>query len=490
MRRHSTIFSLPSLLIFAILVAGLGLTIWRQGGLAFSPGELSSTGDAEVILEGYESHADFEKRCSLCHQPLSSLQAELCVDCHTNIGDQITMQNSFHGRLEDVIRCNECHADHQGREHDLRLGSLDNFDHSTLDFSLIWHQVDYDLEPIACLDCHTANNKFSVQNASCSICHAGTDGEFILVHVYDFGDGCVDCHDGLDSMARFDHANSKFQLEGVHQELQCAECHVQGQFQDLATDCTACHAEPPEHIGMFGKDCAACHDSMAWSPARVNGADFDHEIDTHFSLDLHQVDFGGATISCQNCHQEEQGDFSPDTCFGCHALDDQINMLQHQVEMGGTCLECHDGVDRMRSFDHQAVFHLDGSHLGVECQGCHVEQLYQGTPSECKDCHAEPEIHFGFFGLTCDYCHETLGWYPALLTQHTFPIDHGDQGESECQACHLASYGEYTCYSCHEHSPEDVADKHRDIKFTEAELLNCTACHLDGQVHEIVENED
>jgi hypothetical protein len=144
----------------------------------------------------------------------------------------------------------------------------------------------------------------------------------------------------------------------------------------------------------------------------------------------------------------------------------------------------------MRNFDHQAVFPLDGGHMEIECQACHVAQLYQATPNACKDCHPEPEIHLGFFGLTCEYCHETNSWYPAQLTQHTFPIDHGDQGESECQTCHIASYGEYSCYACHEHSLEEVQDKHSDLNLLAAELSICTECHLDGQVHELNEGED
>ena len=489
MRRRSTIFSIPSMLILVILLVGLGLTIWRQGGLAFSPGDLSSTGSQGVMLEGYKSHADFEKQCSSCHQPLSSLQAELCMECHTGIGDQITMQNSLHGKLEDVMQCAACHSDHQGRQHDLKLGSLDDFDHSLLAFSLIWHRLDYDQEPIACLDCHVTDSQFSVPNASCSNCHAGADGEFVLVHAADFGDGCVECHDGLDSLARFEHINSDFPLEGVHQEVACAACHVQGQFAALPSDCAACHVEPPLHSGMFGTDCAACHNSQAWSPALVAGATFDHNTHTRFSLELHPVDFQGNDLSCQGCHVEEISGFSQETCFGCHALDDESFMLEHKQDFGGSCLECHDGTDRMRTFDHQAVFPLDGSHLQVDCQGCHVNQLYQDTPSLCRDCHTEPEIHLGFFGLTCEYCHETSSWYPAQLTRHTFPIEHGGRGESDCQTCHISSYAEYTCYSCHEHSSEEVIKKHREFDMSAGELSNCVACHLDGQVHEFVESE-
>lgn len=490
MRRRSTIFSLPSILIFSLLLAGLGLTIWRQGGRAFSPGDLSGTGDPGVTLKGFESHVDFEQQCSLCHQPLTSLQADLCTACHTSIGEQITNQSGLHGKIEAVMQCFECHSDHQGREHDLRLGSLEGFDHSLVDFSLIWHQVDYDSAAITCTGCHVSDNQFSVENTACANCHAGVDHEFVEQHTTDFGHTCVDCHDGLDSMARFDHVNSEFHLEGVHLELECAQCHVQGQFDGLPGDCAACHAEPAEHVGMFDTDCAACHKATGWSPASMSGVEFNHNSDTSFNLNLHRVDFDGSTISCLGCHDVGGYKITEPSCFDCHALDDQVFMSQHQLELGSSCLECHDGVDRMSTFDHQAIFQLDGSHIGVECQACHTNQRYQDTPAECKDCHAEPEIHLGFFGLQCEYCHDSNGWIPAQLVQHAFPIDHGEEGESACETCHTSTYAEYTCFSCHEHTPTEIDDKHKDFNLTPVELSNCTECHLDGQVHEFPEHEE
>ena len=490
MRRRSTILSLPSLVIFSVLLTALGLAIWRGGGLAFSPGDLSGKNHPDIVLAGYSSHAEFEGQCSLCHQPLTSLQADLCVDCHSGVEDQITMKNSLHGNLKNVMQCAECHSDHQGREFDLRLGNLGDFDHSMIAFSLIWHQVDYSLAPIECLDCHVTDDRFSVSTISCATCHANHDGDFMLAHVKDFGDGCMSCHDGLDSMARFEHANSDFHLLGMHQEISCVECHVESQFEDLQSDCASCHAEPAGHSGFFGTDCAACHDANAWKPAVLEGGSFDHNTGTRFSLVLHTQDYAGASMSCQSCHPGGIDEFTPETCFQCHAPEDQDFMIQHQAELGGQCIECHDGVDRMRNFDHQDYFPLEGGHGVLECQSCHVNQVYQGTPGECKDCHLEPEIHAGFFGLTCEYCHESNSWYPGQLQKHSFPIDHGDQGESECQTCHVATYSEYSCYTCHEHTAEEVLEKHDDLNLPAGQLAACTDCHLDGLVHELNEKDD
>jgi hypothetical protein len=116
-----------------------------------------------------------------------------------------------------------------------------------------------------------------------------------------------------------------------------------------------------------------------------------------------------------------------------------------------------------------------------------VEQVYRDTPAECKDCHPEPEIHAGYFGEKCEYCHSTFSWFPAQLVNHQFPIDHGEQGELECQVCHITTYSEYSCYECHEHRIDKIQDKHEELNIPATELAVCTECHNDGLVHDLDE---
>lgn len=484
MRRRSTVISLPGLLILVFLLSGLGFTLWRQGGLAFSPGALSSSGSSGGNIGGFDSHADFEGQCALCHQPLTSIQANQCLACHTGIGVQLLMQDSLHARFEQVEKCSQCHPDHRGKDFDLRLGSLENFDHSVLSFSLIWHQVDYSLTPMQCSACHLSDDRFSVSIDLCTTCHAGQDLAFMTTHLADFGNDCMNCHDGLDTLTRFDHANSSFPLDGSHADQTCASCHQQGQFLNLPADCVDCHSEPAIHLGVFGIECGSCHDTSSWKPALLAGESFDHFDHSGFSLELHTQDFSGDSIVCTTCHAQDVRTFEQATCNDCHALDDNDFIVQHQSQLGNNCLACHDGTDRMKGFNHQIVYPLEGRHAEIECKACHVDEVYLGTSTECKDCHLEPEVHIGFFGLKCEYCHNTSSWYPAQLVSHQFPIDHGDQGEVECTVCHLSTYSEYTCYGCHEHEVNEIADKHKDLDISTAELANCTECHLDGFVHE------
>ena len=142
----------------------------------------------------------------------------------------------------------------------------------------------------------------------------------------------------------------------------------------------------------------------------------------------------------------------------------------------------------MTHFDHNQVFVLDGRHAEIGCGNCHGTDpqtvVYTGLPGRCVDCHAEPEIHAGFFGVECQECHETSAWSPAFLKEHAFPLDHGAQGPSECALCHPSVFTEYTCYGCHDHNEADMINKHIEEGISMADLPNCAECHPTGQEDE------
>jgi mono/diheme cytochrome c family protein len=100
-------------------------------------------------------------------------------------------------------------------------------------------------------------------------------------------------------------------------------------------------------------------------------------------------------------------------------------------------------------------------------------------PHECRACHEEPEVHADRFGLNCARCHTLQAWKPALLTRHTFLLDHGGEGQVACQTCHTYSYSEHTCYECHDHTPEQMEEAHAKEEIFEFE--NCAVCHPTGQ---------
>ncbi len=500
-RAHPFLSPLGALLSLALLV-GLAVALRLKGGLAFSPGSLSAQSRPGLRLGGFASHADLEKECKRCHQPLQTAQAALCLECHQGVRQEIEAQSALHGQIAGVQRCVLCHADHRGRDYDLNQEALAHFDHSLARFDLIWHQVNYDATPMACEACHVRGSQgFAFSAASCADCHAGKDPAFLRQHVQDFGEGCLECHDGLDTLARFDHAATGFPLTEKHAALRCVACHSPERrsaavsqpvparglfppghpFQPIASECVACHAEPDLHRGVFDQDCAACHRTAGWRPASLDGASFDHETDAGFSLKRHARDYAGNAISCTACHSGGVRSFQPADCAACHTEHDAAFMAGHTEKYGPACQDCHDGVDRMRNFDHARLFPLDGRHAEIGCQDCHAGFKFRGTPRACVECHAEPQIHAGFFGLKCESCHTTQAWTPAFLRFHNFPLDHGSQGQVSCQTCHPSNYVEYTCYGCHEHQPDPMATQHARLDLTPAELLACARCHPDGK---------
>ena len=107
-----------------------------------------------------------------------------------------------------------------------------------------------------------------------------------------------------------------------------------------------------------------------------------------------------------------------------------------------------------------------------------LENVSEDDPHQCKECHDDPEVHLGKFGLDCSRCHVTAAWVPAQLTRHIFRLDHGGEGKVACETCHEDSYDEHTCYSCHDHQPDEMQEVHAQEDIPEFE--DCVACHPTG----------
>jgi hypothetical protein len=476
--------SRTGIVLTIILLGGLGFSLWKDRGMAFSPGTLTAKQQQGVILQGFQAHADFEKECRYCHVPLEATVGEMCLTCHAEIANQVKSGEGIHAQIENVHRCYVCHSDHQGRDFDPTLAAIDSFDHSFTQFSLLHHQENYAGTPMACSACHNLEDYSAVADSSCQDCHGSYDREFLTVHSKDYGENCLGCHDGIDRMRAFDHDKTGFALDGQHAQVTCGACHASDLISVTKTSCQGCHAEPEVHRGMFEQTCANCHSTQGWSPASLAGQLFNHLVNTGFALDRHWVDYGGQPLLCSSCHQVNLQIFDQQLCVDCHTQADLVFMEGHQRQFGADCLGCHDGVDRMHGFDHGTVFPLEGQHAEISCSECHTDQVFVGTPTVCAQCHAEPDIHAGVFGLACESCHTTTAWSPATLLEHTFPLGHGLETGAQptvCITCHPASYPEYTCYGCHEHQESDIARKHTEEGISMAELPACVDCHTSGQ---------
>ncbi|PWB52354.1 MAG: hypothetical protein C3F13_11355 [Anaerolineales bacterium] len=469
-----------------MLLVGLALLLWSKQGVAFSPGQISAKSSPGVSLKGYQSHAEFEKKCGACHAPLSTNLGAKCLACHEAVNQQIQTGQGIHSQIANVAMCAACHPDHRGRDFDPTKASFLHFDHSTTGFRLNFHQFNYDASSLGCTECHQNGSYNSVDNQICLNCHGEHDNQFAAIHPSNYGEDCLACHDGADRMINFAHSETGYPLEGKHEQVACSECHRDSNFTDTPRNCQECHAEPAEHKGVFDQTCETCHSPKGWLPANLNGQTFTHQDTVKFSLALHKKDYAGQVITCVTCHPSDLKSFDLQVCITCHKQEDQTFMTDHQVQFSSSCLDCHDGMDRLSNFDHNTFFPLDGKHTSVDCETCHANKVFKNTPTECYQCHEEPDIHKGVFGQRCAYCHTTDTWSPATLKLHTFPINHGLDDPAlqlNCDTCHGQNYYEYTCYSCHDHQENEIIQQHSEAGITEQDIPACVKCHPDGIVN-------
>lgn len=483
MKRLNPVGSVLGIILTTLLFMGLGISLWSDRGLAFSPGPVTATSQVGVVLGGYTSHADFEKQCGKCHDPFKSKLATKCVECHLDVSEQIRSEQGAHSQIATTDECISCHPEHRGRDFNPTLASFKLFDHSKTSFSLIWHQENFTATPLQCNQCHTATDYSSASNQTCLECHTSHDSKFSEAHVRDYGSDCLGCHDGLDRMKNFDHSQTGFALDGKHLALKCTDCHTADSVKDVPRDCQGCHAEPAIHTGLFTQTCNTCHTAEGWSPASLQSNPFDHLETTGFSLKRHPVDYSNQAIKCTTCHPQDLQSFELQTCIGCHSQHDETFMTDHVQQFGSDCLACHDGVDRLSDYQHANFFALDGKHATLQCADCHPNQVFRGTATECWQCHKEPEIHAGVFGLKCYYCHDAQAWSPASLRQHIFPLNHGLEDQNaqlECTSCHGTNYVDYTCYNCHDHPQAEMEESHMEKGIPSQDLPACAKCHPNG----------
>lgn len=486
MNRQHPFFSPVGCLGGGVLILGLALAIVFTGGAIFSPGELTAQAAHRTPLQGFTSHAEFQTDCGQCHAPFAGVAADRCERCHTGTAAERAQGNGVHGRLspEAALECGACHDDHEGAAHDPNALAVRLFDHASTGFDLGRHVVDYANAPLECQGCHTLPGYEFVADR-CATCHAGQAADFMTGHLLAFGPTCLACHDGVDQTTGFDHAQTALPLTGEHAALSCAACHQpKTPPTETPADCAACHAEPALHAGVFSADCATCHSAAGWQPAQLpDGRPFAH-AQTAFQLTHHRQGFDGAPLTCAACHAGPEFAVLTQTCVDCHSPQDAAFMTAHVETFGMSCVSCHDGAGNMQGFDHAQVFALEGAHAALTCAACHEGQRFRGTPAACAACHQEPASHAGLFGAACQACHVASGWLPARLTQHTFPLDHGEQGEIPCATCHTASYTAYTCFGCHEHEANQIRQEHNEVDLSLQPLENCAACHATGEEKE------
>ena len=325
---------LPRASVLRSLVFVLGFGYIGFAYASLFPGPLTGHMVDEDPIGGYVSHAQFERGCSHCHEPLHCIGEDRCQACHVEVAEQKAEMTGLHGLLPGTNRCQNCHVEHQGREADITTLAFRRIDHASLaNFSLDYHQADYAGSPMDCQSCHLQDN-FVEASLDCVTCHAEEDHEMMATHIDEHGLECLSCHDGTTRLANFEHNVQAFNLTGAHTEVACEECHNDPELQygEAPTECKNCHGEEdqPESHPQFGNDCQRCHETMAWAPARL----------TQHTFDLNHALTAEGEIDCQACHQTT---YAAVECMGCHTEGGRVE-AEHAslgvVDMAN-CLECH-----------------------------------------------------------------------------------------------------------------------------------------------------
>jgi len=256
-------------------------------------------------------------KCESCHADQHrGAMAETCSACHTTAGWHQINDSSFEGRFDHAntafplagahaeVECESCHGKPARRTELVRMTytsesvrftyphpvardcSSCHLDYHERVFTSSpggavcsnchgeagWLPTTYDIErhnrdstfvlvgahlAVPCGSCHdpaTGSNRkqqFRLERQDCHSCHEQDDphaGQFTEV-------GCETCHDTESfAISAFDHAATRYPLDGAHRWAQCASCHREERGSDgsfvrrykpLGTECTDCHGGQP-----------------------------------------------------------------------------------------------------------------------------------------------------------------------------------------------------------------------------------------------------
>src|SRR3989475_2733925 len=264
---------------------------------------------------------------------------------------------------------------------------------------------------------------------------------------------CENCHTAagwrpIRAVPEFDHNKTNYPLRGMHEKVQCTQCHVKPIFTDVGKNCQDCHADI--HQRKMGTDCAQCHTVLGWNNAVQQVKDHQNR----FPL------FGAhAAVQCEDCHKGAAvGQFQglSTACASCHLKDFQKTTNPNHVsaKFASTCDSCHTFDSWLGAkFDHSTTgFLLTNGHANVACAACHINNNYNLTtaPTDCGNsgCHlttwqqTNNPVHSSagatFAVANCAGCHNTISWTTATFDHSTtgFLLTNG-HANVPCASCHV-----------------------------------------------------
>ncbi|MEW5891270.1 cytochrome c3 family protein [[Acidovorax] ebreus] len=176
---------------------------------------------------------------------------------------------------------------------------------------------------------------------------------------------------------------------------------------------------------------------------------------------------GASSERCTTCHKP--ADIGRLTTKGLPVTKPLTAVPFHQKLVRQDCVACHSdhaGVKRFRQtgrFDHALL----QAEARKECQGCHkapADPLHRQIGGNCSQCHSQER------------------WTPATFDHDKYFVLDRDHN-AKCVTCHVGNdYSRYTCYGCHEHTPEKIRREH--IEEGIRDFKDCVECHRSSNEHE------
>ncbi|MHB1049641.1 MAG: multiheme c-type cytochrome [Bacteroidota bacterium] len=348
--------------------------------------------------------------CSSCHSTgqFKGRSTE-CIACHQSDYTAVVQPNHAAGGFSR--ECLSCHT--------LMTWKPAAFNHNATAFPLTGAHA-----PAACESCHK-NGQFAGTAFDCYSCHTSEFNKTLTPnHVTaQFSRECLTCHTtSVWKPSTFNHAATAYPLVGAHVAVPCVDCHQNGQYRGIASDCYTCHqtdfkdvTDPNHLVNNFSHDCLSCHTMTAWTPATI-----DHST-TSFPLT-------GAHISapCISCHTGGRYAGTTTDCYQCHTADyvSAANPAHATANYPKACITCHGTTAwKPSTFNHTPYFPIGAG-----------DKHRPGRWVTCADCHTSP-----------------------------------------------ANFTIFSCVTCHEHNKTEMDDKHRGKTGYVYDSNACYKCHPTGR---------
>jgi hypothetical protein len=304
---------------------------------------------------------------------------------------------------------------------------------------------------------------------------------------------CEKCHMATSfNDIRFDHTETRFAIDGHHEELNCLVCHNIENFARVDSKCGSCHQDI--HKGEMGTDCSRCHTSQGW---RVLDGEEIHAGTNFPLLGRHVV------LDCESCHPGMTPTLfrqTPSRCIDCHRTDyDGVTSPDHRSSGFTTdCQTCHQMTAWTPAVmnDHDALFPIfSGVHNRVwdACAQCHINPSNNKIVN-CLSCHEHSQplmdpTHQGMSGYSyttsaCLTCHPDGSAGSFISHDAVFPIYSGTHNRQwdDCAQCHTSPGNNkiVDCLTCHDHAQGQMDPAHQGMTGYSYTTSACLTCHPDG----------